>query len=358
MDGPERLEDDARPARRATWVVVAVAVAVVAALGAVRFSGVLPDPAPTPPGTTPTSVAALPGWPQGIGGGTLYVLDAAGVAAVDVSSGRVTRSALRVDPTDVTLTAGGAGVLVWFPSGDGTPHLVDAASDETPTVGPALARARQVLPGPGEGMWTAESVGFEDTGRPDRWRLMAPDGTVLGTAPLTGTVQADGAGGLFVTADDGRVVHVVDGAPTTTWRGAVGAVGLQGWEASTCRKGRCTAALHDRASGAETPLASLSPSDAGLPVLSLGSRFVASLRTTSRGGVDRTVVRVAVPGAVRELRSFPAADDGPDPLVWLSDRWLAAAGEDGLVLYDAVDDRLVTLDGKLRVPAQLVLRPV
>ena len=357
VDGPERLENDARPARRATWLVLAVAVVLVAGLGVVRFTGVLPGPTPPTPGPSPTETR-LGGWPEGIGGGTLYVLDAEGVASVDVSSGRVQRSALRIDPTLVSLAAGGAGVLVWYPDGNGTPHLVAARSADTPTVGPVLARARQVLPGPGESMWTTEEVGLDDEGTPDRWRLVGTDDTVLDTVSLTGTVKADGAGGLFVHGADARVVHVVDGEPSTTWRGGTGAVGLQGWEERRCVRGTCRSALHDRSSGAETPLTRVTSSDFQAPVLSLGSRFVASLQPPSGSRDDRLVVRVAVPGAERALRSFPASDENGNGLVWLSDRWLAASGDTGLVLYDAVDDRLVPLDSTLVLPRELVLRPV
>ena len=359
MDGPERLEDDARPARRATWVVVAVAVLVVATLGAVRLTGVLPQPGPSlPPGPSPaSSEQPLAGWPDGVAGGTLYVLDASGVAMVDVSRGLVHRSRLRVDPGSVSLTSAGEGVLVWFDDGVGTPHLVTAASDATPTVGPQLARGRQFLAGPGDGVWTSEDHSY-DRASTQRWRLMAADYSVLTTAPLAGPVQTDGAGGLFAPDEGARVVHVEDGSPTTSWRGEVGAVGRAGWEALRCAGRVCESVLHDRSSGTETPLARITSSDFQTPVLSDDNRWVASLQTSSDASDDRLVVRVAVPGQSRALRSFPVGSGGRNALVWLSDRWLAATGDTGLVLYDAVDDRIVPVGPGLDRPTQLVLRPV
>ena len=66
----------------------------------------------------------------------------------------------------------------------------------------------------------------------------------------------------------------------------------------------------------------------------LGNRLV----LISQLEADAPVVTVSPLGSDRPLRTFPGAGSGA---VWLSERWVAFVGRDGLVLYDAVDDRVV-----------------
>ena len=335
-------------------MLVALAVVVVAGLGALRLSGVGPQPSPPPPTSRQTPDPAATAWPRDMGSGTLYALDESGVVIIDVGSGLAQRSNLDVSSMAATLTAFGFGVLVWPEDGHGRSHLITAGSPDAHDVSGVVAKGRQFLAGPDRSIWVSRTDPAGPTSD-STWRLVDETDAVASrrTVSLAGTVLGDGAGGLFDVLD-AQVRHVVAGRPSTTWTGEVLAVGPDGYQALSCVRQHCRLLLHDRVSGREAPAVRRTAS--GLGALSPGNRFVASVDESSVADHDTTLVRVSVPQAEGELRSFPASD-GNEALTWVSDRWLVADGRDGVVLYDAVDDRLVAPSVGLGTLSALVFVP-
>ncbi|SEQ61357.1 hypothetical protein [Microlunatus flavus] len=349
MDGPERLEVG-RPHRRGPLRPLLALVAGLVALLALRVlgppdgggSGSRPDPTssatttPSPPASEPGAGVGDRAWPADLhaGRGTLYVAVGGTVLAVDAASGLVTSTGLRATGHDVRLTETPDGLLVWHPDGRRT-RLLRFGLDVGTTPGGVFAGANRFLPAGRTGTWAAR-VG-SGTG-PTRWRLGDAQGAERATVVVAGQLRGDGAGGLLVEADGTArpaFPRTVAGAETRADPGVVVASGPDGYLVQRGVGGTCTTVL--RAGPERTrqvvspPLPSSAAHDAAL---SPGNRFV----LLSRPKDDEPVVEVRALDAEQPLRTFPGRASGA---AWLSDRWLALSGADGLVLYDVVADQVV-----------------
>lgn len=310
---------------------------VLTGLGVLREVGLSPAPAPAPtrPPTTPAASSTPEAWPLGSGlpAGTLYVLATAGLYTVDVSSGLVTTTNVRTDASDTKLTPMADGVLVWTTTGSRAPRLLAYGSRDPLEPGGGLGGANSFLPGPDGRVWAAK-LNRREPSRHVTWRLVDDEGRVGGRAEIRGVAVSDGADGLFGD-DDVTLAHVFP-APPQRWREAdLMATGPDGFELVRCADDRCPAELHDRRTGAVTPAAAASIfAEPG--ALSPGNRFLA--RVDQGPDDDEINVSEAASGALR--RTFPSGGYAIT-FTWLSERWLVATSERGLVLYDAVDDVLL-----------------
>ena len=295
--------------------------------------------ATTPPGQPGASEPDVPGraWPADLraGTGTLYLTSGRSVLAVDASTGLVTDTGIRTRSYDVRLAPLADGLLVWYPSGWSSRLLRFGLDTGTAPPG-ALSRANRFLPAADDGVWAAQV----DPARPAErtvWRLVDADGTATTSVAVRGRAVADGAGGLLAVA--GGTVRVVEpplpaAADRQADAGAVVATGPDGFLVQRCTGGSCTTVLRE---GPDRTRRVLDVPVAGSAVdgaLSPGNRLVLLSQLVD----DAPVVQVRPIDADRPLRTFPGAGSGA---VWLSDRWVALVGRDGLVLYDAVDDRVV-----------------
>ncbi len=340
MAGPEHLEvGPAAPSGYRRWLVLGAVVLVLAGLGVFRAVGPGPAPGPEPTrppaGPTGSSSTAEP-WPVGAGlpPGTLYVLAGGGLFTVDVGTGLVTRIQVRLDGSGTALTPMAGGVLVWSSTGSGRPALLVDGSSDAREPGGGVRGATTFLTGPDARVWAAK-VDLRDPAPRSTWRLVDDEGSVTGRVQVRGFAVGDGAGGLFGV--EGATLRHVFPAPTQRWRDTdLLATGRDGYELLSCGRGRCSAELHDRATGTVAPV---SPVDlVGVPgALSPGNRFVASV---AQGPDEADEVRVTEAGSGALRRSFPSGSYATT-FTWLSDRWFVSTSELGLVLYDAVDDVLL-----------------
>lgn len=354
VSGPERLEagppSPRGPRPRGRWLLPAAGAVLLGGLLAARVGELpgLPTPAPRPPTSSPYASAPpgqpgssepdVPGraWPADLraGTGTLYLTSGRSVLAVDASTGLVTDTGVRTRSYDVRLAPLADGLLVWYPSGWSSRLLRFGLDTGTPPPG-ALARANRFVPG-AAGVWAAQV----DPARPDRrtvWRLVEADGTATTSVAVRGRAVADGAGGLLAVA--GGTVRVVEpplpaAADRQADPGAVVATGPDGFLVQRCSGGACTTVLREGAARTRRVLDVPVAGSAVDGALSPGNRLVLLSQLVD----DAPVVQVRPLGSDRPLRTFPGAGSGA---VWLSERWVAFVGRDGLVLYDAVDDRVV-----------------
>ena len=358
MDGPEQLEIGAprAPRRRRRWLELGAALLVVAGLGVVRAAGLsaVHEPAPTPPTRAASDSSSPQPWPVGAGlpAGTLFVLANEGVYTVDAGSGLVTKSHAEVDTGESMLTPMSGGVLLWSDSGHPQARLLAYGSRDPREVDRAVGGANTFLPGPDGRVWAAR-VDQQNPARQNAWRLMDDAGRVTARADVQGYALADGSGGIF-GVDDPTVRHVYP--EPERWRDVdVLATGPDGYKLLRCAGGRCAVELHDRNTGATTAAGPIDPpSDPG--ALSPGNRFVASVSHAPTQDNDNEELRVAQAGSGALLSSFPTGAYGTTA-VWLSDRWLLATSDLGLVLYDAVDDVLLRPVVPIDAVRQLVWQP-
>ena len=344
-----------------------MAVALVGGLLAVRLHSArdqVPDTVRPPSTTAPTPARPSPAttpWPRGRGlpSGTLYVVAGHDVWSIDVAGGLVQPLGLdHVDPDQALLTAMAPGVLVstaegrprtriWFPGG-----LVEQP-------GGRVRSALSVLPASDGDVWTRTRQDWKPS-EGATW-VRAGDGGPTGPRlRVRGLAVPDGAGGLLdVDRSDVRAARAgADGEVVGT---SLLAVGPDGLVVTSCEAGSCTRELHDRASGRTTALGSTgAPStdwvSAALETgaLSPGNRFLAASDPDQDGGFEVRVGPTTAPPSAG--RAIPVGSRSAD-LTWLSDRWLAVASADGLLLYDAEDDVVVAPSLPLRRPTQLVFEP-
>ena len=299
------------------------------------------------PSTSSTSAPGQPGasepdvpgraWSADLraGTGTLYLTAGRSVLAVDASTGLVTDTGIRTRSYDVRLAPLADGLLVWYPSGWSSRLLRFGLDTGTAPPG-ALSRANRFVTAADAGVWAAQV----DPGRPAArtvWRLVDADGTATTSVRVQGRAVADGSGGLLAVGG-GTVRVVAPPRPSEADRqadaGAVVATGPDGFLVQRCSGGACTTVLREGAARTRRVLDVPVAGSAVDGALSPGNRLVLLSQLVD----DAPVVQVRPLGSDVALRTFPGAGSGA---VWLSERWVAFVGRDGLVLYDAVDDRVV-----------------
>lgn len=293
----------------------------------------------TVPGQPGSSQPDVPGraWPADLraGTGTLYLTAGRSVLAVDASTGLVTDTGIRTRSYDVRLAPLAEGLLVWYPSGWSSRLLRFGLDTGTAPPG-ALSRANRFVPAAGAGVWAAQVNPARPAAR-TVWRLVDADGKVTTSVAVPGRATADGSGGLLAVA--GGTVRVLEpplasAADRQADAGAVVATGPDGFLVQRCSGGACTTVLREGAARTRRVLDVPVAGSAVDGALSPGNRLVLLSQLVD----DAPVVQVRPLASDRPLRTFPGAGSGA---VWLSDRWVAFVGRDGLVLYDAVGDRVV-----------------
>ena len=357
MGAPEQLDIGAPPSpRRGRWLILGLVVLVVSGLGVVRATGLgmVHEPGSVP---TPTRAASDPSTPQpwpvsaGLPAGTVVVLANEGVYTIDAASGLVTKNRARIDAGDSTLTPMSGGVLVW--GGSEKTQLLAYGSRDPRYLGRTVRAANTYLPAPDGRVWAAR-IDPRIPARRNTWSLVDDEGRTSSQVEVRGFAVGDGSGGLF-GVDDETLRHVYP-EPMARWRGVdLRATGPDGYELLRCASGACAVELHDRVTGATTTAGPVAAgSDPG--ALSPGNQFVATLgHGPAQDGEDEEL-QVVQAGSGALLCSFPAGRYG-SAFVWLSDRWLVATSDLGLVLYDAVDDVLLHPVVPIDAVRQLVWQP-
>ncbi|SEQ61390.1 hypothetical protein [Microlunatus flavus] len=324
------------PLRRNVWVAVGLVVLLVVA-GVVRLA----DGAPTPQAGAGSPVAApsrpeRTTWPGGgeAGSGTLYALANGEVHRIDVASGAVASTGVRLDAIDTVLTPVRGGVLVWLRNG-ADKRLLGPGADDVRMVRGALRRGAAFLPGPDGSVW-ASATRASGSGV-TTWRLVDTQGRVAARTQVPGRATADGAGGLLGVLEDG-FRPVQPRHDDTLVAGELLATGRDGYLSRTCTDdGQCTALLH-RAGADPVEVGLAPPMDSNPGTLSPANRFV----TLTVLGEPAGAVQVRAIDSPRVLESF--MEDGPagGSAAWTSDHWVALVSSSGtVVLYDATGDEVV-----------------
>lgn len=334
----EVLDAEVRPRSRTVWFVLG-AVVLLLGTGLVRLVGPARPPGPAPASSAGPPVRAVRNvWPQHgeIGSGTLLALSDGEVHRIDVADGRLETTGVRPDAIDTRLTRVQGGVLVWLASGGAQRRLIRSTDPRPRPVRGALRTAETFLAGEGGAVWTA--TGRAASGGTTTWQLVGRDGDVTAEVEVSGRAASDGAGGLLDVEGDGfRQVHPPPAGPLVTAE-LIGS-GPDGYLSRTCTDdGRCTARLHDPATG-EARVVGLAPPMEALPgTVSPGNRFV----TLGVLGEPTGAIQVRELGSPRVLRSFIEDGAAGGSAAWLSDRWVALiSGNGGIVLYDAVGDEAI-----------------
>lgn len=344
MPEPEHLEVERSP-RHPTWLVLLVVVVVLGGLLIIWLSTTsspTPDAVRPPSSTVPAGVpgVAPPPWPVGrnLPSGTLYVMAGNDVDSIDLASGLVEPMGVDdLDPDQAILIAMAPGILVRPGAGRPARRLWYAGGPVGQPIGP-LRSAASILPASGEDVWTTT----QRERRPTKNALWMLSGGLLdvehGGVRLTGP----GTKGLVV----GTYLQ---------------AVGPDGLVVDSCTANLCTPELRERASGRTTALGPPSPPspDRATAVFDLGAllpgnRFLAASVSNQDGGFELRVTDTAA--SPDSVRTIPVGGRSTD-LTWLSDRWLVATSTDGVVLYDADDDTVISPSLPFRQPTQLVFQP-
>lgn len=348
MADPEQLHDDGvRLGRRRSLLILGLVLVVVAGLVVLRLatSGAQTLPRPTEPPAAPSSPATQ-AWPDDLPPGTLFVGATGSVVMIDTAGGAMTRTGVPAGPA-TSMTRLDGGVLVWRGGNPVARTLLVDGQGAVPARG-ALRTAAALLPGPHGQVWSTTGEGAVRS----TWRLVDPEGRASRSVVVRGTAISDGAGGLLEVR--GRRFRPAFPGAGSAWRtGDVIATGPDGFVVRACAAGECRFTLHrdgddpgrtlDTAVGEDTSAGALSPSDRLLVV------------TETVGGTSTLRVSVVATGEVKDIFATPKGST--DDAVWLDDRWLAMVSEDHLVLYDAVDERVVTPTIPLSDVGPLAWRP-
>jgi hypothetical protein len=131
------------------------------------------------------------------------------------------------------------------------------------------------------------------------------------------------------------------------------ATGPDGYVVRSCTRPDCAFRLHDRGDGADTDLDTAVGQETRNGAVSPSNGFLAVTETV--GGTSTLRVSVLATGQITNIFAAPAS--GRNDAVWLDDTWLVLASEDHLVLYDVVDDLVVTPDLPLRGIGALAWAP-
>lgn len=335
MADPEQLHaEGVRLGQRRSWLALGVALVVLAGLVAFRVGAPGQDPAPVPAPSPTQPSPRSQAWPAGLPPGTLYVVAGGSLSTIDTADGAPTSTGVEATSGATMLTPLADGVLVWRPgTRAGRALLVDGL-----TVGPVLGRLRTAtgfLPGPDGRVWASEG---SRSGRAT-WRLVDAEGRASTSVVVDGSAAGDGAGGLLAVGRQGfRPVFPRPGRSVQP--GEVIATGPDGYLVRSCAEAECRFVLHRRTDGAKTNLRTAVGEDTSGGSLSPANRLLAVVENV--GGTTTLRVSVVATGEVKDIFAEPRPS--ADGAVWLDDRWLALVSEDRLVLYDAVDDRVVTPD--------------